>query len=172
MTAFDGAINVVVWGEECVGEKVTVNDLGDGAGRTCAGITEKNFPDWPGWQLIDSRVDLNSQQMISAIKSFYFLNFWQPLRCDDLPKRVAVLLFDFAINSGKGLAIKSLQRIAGVVADGAIGPATIAAVNAANPEILFSRLFAEQLSHWIDCGNWNKFGAGWIRRAIHELRNI
>jgi hypothetical protein len=45
-----------------------------------------------------------------------------------LPPPLDLYVFDFAVNSGPGRAVKTLQGLLGVAADGDIGPVTIDAL--------------------------------------------
>jgi len=49
-------------------------------------------------------------------------------RGDDLPGGLDLAVFDFAVNSGPARAVKTLQRIVGVPADGVMGAMTLDAV--------------------------------------------
>jgi len=55
------------------------------------------------------------------------------------------LVVDTGVHSGQKNATKMLQRALGIVADGAFGPRTRAAVEAADPDALFDRLLAERM---------------------------
>jgi lysozyme family protein len=68
-------------------------------------------------------------------KILYERCFWQPLRCDTLPRPLGEMMFDQAVNGGTAAAVRILQRainlcgLAGVsvIADGKMGPRTEAA---------------------------------------------
>lgn len=74
-------------------------------------------------------------------------------------------MFDLAINSGVGRASKLLQRAVGVAADGAIGPATLAAVANANPRELATKICELRLAFLQALPTWETFGKGWGRRV-------
>lgn len=150
----------------------TLSDLlGDTGKSTYAGISRANWPQWVGWPLIDAG-DRGSAQLKALVENFYLKTFWQPLQGDQLPSRVATLVFDFAINAGLLAGAKALQRAALVQPDGAIGAITVAAVTKAEPERLLRLLFAEQLAYYTVCNNWPAFGRGWINRVIDEMRRL
>jgi len=56
--------------------------------------------------------------------------FWSAVHGDALPKGFDLTMFHFAVNSGVGLAERTLQTIVGVKFDGAMGPDTLAALGA------------------------------------------
>jgi lysozyme family protein len=68
------------------------------------------------------------------------------------------------VNSGPRQAIRWLQRAAGAKDDGIIGPKTLAAVRAADPEQLVRRMLAQRLRFMTGLPNWPAFGRGWARR--------
>ena len=63
-------------------------------------------------------------------KAIYQRDYWTKAGCDKLPPPLAMLCFDAAVSSGPGRAARWLQEAVGVAQDGAIGPATLAAVAA------------------------------------------
>ena len=52
---------------------------------------------------------------------------------------VTILAADFAVNAGTVRSVKTLQSAIGVVADGVIGPRTMAAINGSNPKDLVNK---------------------------------
>ncbi len=50
------------------------------------------------------------------------------MRCDELPAGLDYAVFDFGVNSGISRAVKFLQRLIGVAADGRMTDAVVAAV--------------------------------------------
>lgn len=63
-------------------------------------------------------------------------------------------VFDFAVNSGRGRAIPSLQRAIGVADDGKIGSITLAAARAKDAGRTVERI-----------STWPTFGKGWNSRV-------
>lgn len=94
--------------------------------------------------------------------------YWNPCQCDALPDFARFDLFDAAYNSGTGQAIKWLQRAAGAVDDGAMGPGTIAAVAAAGP-MVSARFNGLRLQFMTNLSTWPQFGKGWARRIAGNL---
>ena len=77
---------------------------GDRGGQTYAGIARKPNPDWAGWQHID-RKDFGSATPL--VREFYKTNFWDRIRGDDLTDQaIAETIFNFAVNTGIGVAAK------------------------------------------------------------------
>ncbi len=100
----------------------------------------------------------------------YRRDFWDALRCGELPFVVAFQLLDAAVNSGPRQAVRWLQRAVGVADDGLIGSATQAAVRKADPNDIAFRFNAERLDFMTRLKNWPVHGAGWSRRIAGNLR--
>lgn len=67
--------------------------------------------------------------MPSDVKFFYFKDYWEPIKADNLPSGLDIYLFDFTVHSGQGNAVKTLQKVVAAYPDGAVGPNTLAAIN-------------------------------------------
>jgi lysozyme family protein len=106
---------------------------------------------------------------VSTAKSIYRRLYWDPVRADELPEVVRYAVFDAAVNSGISQARRWLQRAVGVADDGSLGPITMAAVQAAQPEVLLRRLLAQRLQFMTDLSTWPSFGRGWARRIASLL---
>lgn len=99
-----------------------VNDPLDAGGETKFGVAK------------NANTDLNITTLTwEEAKAVYYKRYWIAGSCDKLPSRVAVLHFDGCVNHGVGRANKFLQTAVGAVADGAVGPNTIAAIKKADP---------------------------------------
>ena len=110
-------------------------------------------------------------------RQFYFDHYWLPSRCQQVGRLhapLAVALFDTAVHSGPGRAIKLLQMALGVTVDGDLGPKTLesvaerARINSGHPLLL---AFLEQRSRFLlgivkdDASQWT-FAAGWQARLL------
>jgi len=95
--------------------------------------------------------------------------FWDKNRCDEMSFPVAFQVFDACVNHGAGYAAKWLQTAVGAVADGAIGPNTIAKVQAADPTDTVFKFMAARLSFYTSCTEWPHFGRGWINRMSGNM---
>lgn len=124
--------------------------------------------------------DLTPQQIRSMTRdqavARYYAKWWQPMRWADLAAQpdITVKAFDAAVNMGVTQAVKCLQRACracgtAIADDGALGPQTVAAVNAqgATPLLAafrselagFYRLLAETRP------SDGQFLQGWLTRA-------
>lgn len=105
----------------------------------------------------------------SAAKAIYAKKYWLPT-FDDLPYPVAFQVFDAAVNSGVGQAVRWLQRAVGVADDGKIGPVTMKAVLEADPVKTVVLFNAERLMFMTNLSTWSSFGKGWARRVAANLK--
>ena len=134
----------------------------DPGGATNLGCTKKVWEEWVGHEV--TKDDIKALT-IADVSPLYKARYWDKCRCDDLPRGVDFAVFDLAINSGVGRASKLLQRAVGVAADGAIGPATLAAVANANPRELATKICELRLAFLQALPTWETFGKGWGRRV-------
>lgn len=139
-----------------------VNNPMDPGGATNYGITQRiaRAHGFTG--------DMRNFPQSKAIE-IYRSDYWNAIRGDDLPQSLAWQVFDYSVNSGPVRAIKTLQSVVGVTADGALGPKTIAAVNASNEAAAIMKYLSARLAFNADLGTWPTFGRGWARRAASNL---
>lgn len=142
-----------------------VNHPNDPGGATNKGVTIANFRKYvkPGGTVADLKKITNAQ-----VATVFKRHYWDRVRGDELPSGVDYTVGDFAINSGPSRAIKELQKVVGVVADGAMGPLTMEAINNADPIFIIRNLNANRLAFMKRIRNgklWATFGRGWQRRV-------
>lgn len=107
------------------------NDPNDPGGATNYGITQHTYDDY-------RRNAGLSQQSVRGITHqevtlIYKSNYWIDGGCDKLDlidPFLALVHFDGCVNSGIGQQARILQRCAGVIADGALGPISLSAIKA------------------------------------------
>jgi len=102
---------------------------------------------------------------VEVAKEIYRASYWTPIRADELPDVLRYDVFDAAVNSGNGQAVRWLQRALGVADDGIIGPVTLRTANAANAEAVKRKMLAARLRFMTDLSTWQHFGRGWARRV-------
>ena len=95
--------------------------------------------------------------------------YWDSIRADDLPCTLRYAVFDAAYHSGVSQSVKWLQRALGVVDDGAMGPKTLAAAQAADGHVLKAKMLGARLQFMTDLATWPSFGRGWARRVASLL---
>ncbi len=106
---------------------------------------------------------------LDLAKRVYRHEYWDAVRADELPAGIRLVMFDAAVNSGVGQAVRWLQRAVGVVDDGVIGPRTLAAVGALSADSVRMRVLAQRLRFMAGLPNWPAFSRGWARRVCDLL---
>lgn len=106
---------------------------------------------------------------LALAKSIYRASYWDTVRADDLPDAVRFDVFDASVNSGPGQAIRFLQRATGSTDDGRLGPLTMRAVKAMDPQLLDKRLNGYRLRFMSELKTWPTFGRGWAARIATNL---
>jgi len=138
-----------------------VNDPRDPGGETRYGVSKRSYP----------HLDIKNLTL-DAARGLYRRDFWDRAQCDKLPPGVAFDLFDCAVNSGIGQAVRFLQRAVGVADDGNIGPITLAAVARHEPEAIQARYSGHRLDFMTRLSTWDVFGRGWSRRIAENLKKV
>ena len=139
----------------------------DPGGATMKGVTQRVYDAYRR----NAGKDQQSVARISdaEIEAIYYQQYWMAVRADNLPAGLDYAVFDYAVNSGPSRAIKHLQEVLGVTADGIMGNVTIAAANAADPRSTIAKLCDRRMRFLQGLGTWDTFGKGWSRR-VSELR--
>ena len=101
---------------------------------------------------------------IDLAKRIYLEQYWNPIQAEKLPPKVRYAVFDAAVNSGVTQSIKWLQRAAGTLDDGIIGPKTLEKVNSIDQELLLRTILSVRLKFMTDLKTWQAFSRGWARR--------
>ncbi len=101
-----------------------VNHPADRGGPTKYGITLATLAAWRGRNTTPQDVQELSEQ---EARDIYRKNYTVGLE-GVTDQRALAFLFDFAVNSGTGAAIRALQTVIGTTADGSFGPNSKAAL--------------------------------------------
>jgi len=134
----------------------------DPGGETKFGISKRSYP----------HLDIHSLTLADA-KTIYRRDFWDRAQCDKLHPDLAFDLFDGAVNSGIGQAIRWLQRAVGVADDGVVGPLTLASINRENDtSAIRARYSGHRLDFMTRLSTWDVFGKGWARRIASNLQSV
>ena len=135
---------------------------GDPGGPTNFGITLATLKAYEGNPNLTAQ-DVKNLTPATA-KEIYRSNYWNRMQCGALPAGLDLEVFDFGVNAGPGEAVKALQRIVGVTADGSIGPITLAAIGQLKPRDLISQYSEARLAYYKGLNN-PEFEQGWTARV-------
>ncbi len=139
-----------------------VNNLNDPGGMTNLGCTKAVWEEWCGHPVTEKTMRSLTP---SDVAPLYKRKYWDKVKADSLPEGVDYCVFDTAINSGPGRAIKLLQGVVGVDQDGDIGPKTLGAVKSFDPKELIQDYSKRRLSFMMDLPAWQHFSKGWTNRV-------
>lgn len=141
----------------------------DPGGRTNLGVTQRVWEEWLGRPVSEKEMRALTP---TTVKPLYKKKYWDAVRADELIAGVDYCVFDVAVNSGPGRAIKFLQSCVGTTPDGGFGPRTMAAVKEAekNPARLIEQYCARRLEFLQSLKTFQTFGRGWSRR-VQEVKD-
>jgi lysozyme family protein len=134
----------------------------DPGGMTNLGVTRSA---WQGYLNRDVTEAEMRALTPNIVKPFYKAMYWDKVKGDDLPAGVDYAAYDLAVNSGVGRAAKYLQQIAGVTADGAIGPKSMAAIAVCDPTETADAICDMRLNFLKKLPTFETFGKGWSIRV-------
>ena len=149
-----------------------VNDPLDSGGRTNLGVTQRVWEEFVGHPVTEADMKALTPEKIAPM---YKLKYWNPSYCEVLPKGLDYVVFDFAVNAGTGRSVKTLQQAIGCVADGVIGPKTMAAINDANPKDLITKFSDARADFYQGIvarkPDQARFIKGWLNR-VEDARKL
>ena len=133
----------------------------DKGGPTNKGVTLSTFRSFYGKdKTIQDLKNITDEQWLHIFKT----GFWDKWKADQIKSQsIANLVVDWVYNSGKW-GITKVQTILGVKADGIVGPKTLAAINAQDPQSLFRKIHSAREIFFRSLSNFNVFGKGWLNR--------
>jgi lysozyme family protein len=117
------------------------------------GISAASYPDEDIRNLTKERAKL-----------LFKRDFWDKIKGDQLPVLICLHVLDFAVNAGVPVAIRELQRAAGVTVDGLIGPKTLKAAASVTPWKYSEMRIWHYTSLAKKKAAYREFLAGWLLR--------
>ena len=141
-----------------------VNDSRDNGGMTNLGVTIAVWEAWVGHPVTEKEMRNLTPLMVAPL---YRKKYWDACRANELVSGVDYCVFDVAVNSGVGRAIKLLQQTVGATPDGGFGSITMALVKKAetDPINLIERFSARRLEFLEQLKSFPVFGKGWSKRV-------
>lgn len=134
----------------------------DNGGFTSHGVTQATYSTWVRRPVsIDEMKELKPETARDVAVGM----FWNVAKCDGLPGGLDLYLADYSFHSGPPRAVKALQKILGVEADGVVGEKTLAAARS-EPDTrrLIALLDEERLAFLKRHEDWEKAKNGWTNR--------
>jgi lysozyme family protein len=167
MAIFEPIVQWVLYQEDNHQHPGAISNLGDNAGLTRFGITQKNFSSCFSptfWTTMDFQIALNNA------KIFYENQFWHHINGDSINNdRTAALLMSASVNIGISTAVKLIQNVLQVSADGILGLATLHELNSKDPQSINDMYRAVWNTHYRNIVDANpndaKFLQGWLNRV-------
>ena len=145
-----------------------VNNPKDPGGETNMGVTKAAWSTWLKRPIKDGEM---AKLTVADIIPFYKALYWDKSYCNQLPTGIDYMVFDASVNMGVGQSIRLLQRSLGCVADGAIGPNTMKAINDADVKTLIDKYSAQKEMFYKSLGTFATFGRGWMNR-VAQVKKI
>ena len=138
----------------------------DPGGATNMGITRKTLARWrgvsPWWDLPKTAVQRLEREEAAQI---YRALYWDLCRAGELPAGIDLCIFDYAVNSGPGRAVRTLQATLGVKVDGIVGPLTLGASRSADARSVIGKVCDRRLGFLKALSTFPVFGRGWTHRV-------
>lgn len=148
----------------------------DPGGTTNLGITAHTLAIW---RKVDAvTIDDVAKLTREEAEAIYHANHWNPVKADELPDGLGLLVFDHAVNAGVGSAARLLQRAINtrqarsvLIEDGQIGAKTIFYAAQCDVLSLIDEFGARRMIHYARLTTlFSTFGAGWSRRVMKSQR--
>lgn len=145
-----------------------VNHPDDPGGMTNLGVTKQVWEEWVGHPVAEKEMRNLTPVMVGPL---YKRKYWDACHADELISGLDYCVFDVAVNSGVGRAIKLLQSCVGATPDGGYGSITNALVKKAEqePAKLIEAYCAKRLEFLQLLKAFPVFGKGWTRR-VEEVK--
>ncbi len=155
-------------------------DPNDPGGQTICGIDRKDNPNSAVWPIVDAwklrpgfPENMSGDQALMAEVTAFYQGMWNRLHFGDMNQDMANTLFEACNNQGEPWAIKALQNILEVQADGIMGQETISALQKYNPNSLlieFNKMRVARYS-WVALTNptLRIYFWGWIKNCAVKV---
>ena len=139
-----------------------VNHPSDPGGMTNLGVTKAVWEAHKGAPVTEADMRALTPE---AVQPVYKARYWDAIQGDALPYGLDYCVFDCAVNSGPGRAIKLLQYVLYTKVDGVLGKHTLAALQRADPTGLIEDYSQKRLDFLKSLPTWTTFGKGWGQRV-------
>lgn len=145
------------------------NHPADPGGATNKGVTQATYNEYRK----DKGLKYGSVEYIKAVEveEIYSDMYYKKSGAHNMPEKVSICLFDWAVNGGVSRAVKHLQRALGVIEDGKVGPKTIEAATSQNETTIAKKFLSIRVDYYNTRSSSLKsyFLKGWLNR-VNALR--
>ena len=136
---------------------------------TYAGIYRAAHPNWIGWTFIDN----GEEPPVSMVQEVYREAYWDKIPLEDGPMKG--LIFEYGVNAGMGRALRTAQTVAGVDADGNLGPVSKKALEAMDFKLFLVMYNMERVKYYAGLANKNArkydvYFRGWVNRVLESQK--
>ena len=142
-----------------------VNHPDDKGGVTNKGVTLSTYKAYCGQdKTVKDLQNMSYGTWQNIMKDLY----WDRCKADKIENQsLAELIADWCVNSGVS-GLRKVQEVAGVKPDGIVGPKTLSAINGAEAQDLFERIWKARQQFYINIVKKNPkqkvFMNGWMNR--------
>ncbi len=141
------------------------NDPRDPGGETMWGITRRVA-------LANGYTGPMREMTPAQARAIYLPLYWNAAHIDCLEDELRFHVFDAAVNSGVGQAVRWMQRAVGAVDDGVVGPKTLVALARVPGTVAAARFTGHRLQFMTSLNTWPAFGRGWANRIANNLIGV
>lgn len=157
-----------------------VDNPKDPGGPTKYGISLRAHREDIGDRDRDGDIDADDVRLLTRedAKAMFHVAYFDTCRAEGLPAPLALMVVDFAYNSGPRRACQKLQERLGVNPDGWIGQHTLDVANGLSPDLLLSIIEAygnARRAYVQSLPTYATFGRGWehrIDRVVSQARAL
>lgn len=147
------------------------NHPNDPGGATNKGITQSVYNSWRKSKGLPPR---DVRHITDAeVEQIYYERYWKPLRADELPAPLDLVVFDSGVNCGIGRAARWLNLSLGLAPNTTVTNETIRALRKANIVDIARKVAKHRETHYITISERNPklkvFLRGWMNR-LNDLR--
>jgi len=146
-----------------------VNDARDNGGVTNHGVTIGTLRRWRREQgKSDDLTEKDVRELtLTEARLIYKTWYWDPIRGDELPFGLALVMFDGSVHSGPRRSIMFLQQALRLsAADGVLGPRTMAALRRGDTLELCRKVLGRRGVFLSGHEDFAVYGFGWLTRLL------
>lgn len=109
---------------------------------------------------------------LNQAKDIYRKDYWDAIGLDSLHPILAAQVFDAAVQHGSATAVKLLQRVIGLNADGKLNTATIKTLEYMDQKLLTFQYIAKRLEYYASIKTFSVYGKGWVNRMVANITDV